>query len=101
MASHGGAIPSATERRSKHESRVNRAIVDKRGRVTIPRRLRETLGIRRGTELRFGERDGELVAVVLPTDPIDALVGLGDAANVDRTLDDLRGSGYDRDLDGR
>ena len=41
------------------------------------------------------------MAVVLPMDPIDALVGLGDAANVDRTLDDLRGSGYDRDLDGR
>jgi antitoxin PrlF len=36
--------------------------VSEKGQVTIPKRLRERLGIRAGEMLDFEERDGELVA---------------------------------------
>src|SRR5437016_3094984 len=71
---------------------MTRAVVSEKGQVTIPKALRDSLGIRAGTELKFEEKDGALVAVpVVPTDPIDALVGLGERQDVDRFLAAARG----------
>jgi AbrB family looped-hinge helix DNA binding protein len=39
-----------------------KATVSEKGQVTIPKRLRERLGIRAGELLDFEEREGELVA---------------------------------------
>jgi antitoxin PrlF len=81
---------------------MTRAVVSEKGQVTIPKPLRESLGIRAGTELEFRERQGELVATpVVPGDPLDALVGLGERAEVNEVLTRYRGPGYDPELDGR
>ena len=77
-------------------------MVSEKGQVTIPKPIRDSLGIRAGTELDFVERDGSIVATpVLAVDPLDALVGLGDRQDVDRILEAARGPAYDPDLDGR
>ncbi len=39
-----------------------KAVVAERGQVTIPKRLRERLGIRRGTVLEFREEADKLIA---------------------------------------
>ena len=71
-----------------------RSRVSEKGQVTIPKRLRERLGIRTGTTLDFEDRDGELVArKVTDTDPIDAVYGLwgGRGPRTDELVDELRG----------
>lgn len=77
-------------------------IVSEKGQVTIPKRLRLRLGITPGTQLSFEERDGHLLASrVLPSDPLDALVGMGGGGETDAELDGLRGPGWAPDRDGR
>jgi AbrB family looped-hinge helix DNA binding protein len=80
---------------------MNRGVVSEKGQITIPKPLRESLGIRAGTELQFEEKDGALMVVpIVPMDPIDALVGLGDRQPVDHVLAATRGPAYDPDVDG-
>lgn len=71
------------------------AVVSEKGQVTIPKSLRDALGITAGTELEFEDRNGSLVARrVIHTDPLDALVGAGDPAlgrDSNAVLADLRG----------
>ena len=53
-----------------------KAIVSAEGVVTIPKSLREQMGIRPGFVVDFAARDGRLIGVVLdPSDPIDAMFG--------------------------
>ena len=53
-----------------------KAIVAERGQVTIPKALRERLGILPQTVLDFREEDGRLVATkVLETDPVATVMG--------------------------
>ena len=53
-----------------------KAIVSEKGQVTIPKRLRERLGILPGQVLDFEEEHGKLIVVKLDAvDPIDALLG--------------------------
>lgn len=53
-----------------------KAIVAERGQVTIPKALRDRLGILPQTVLDFREEDGRLVATkVLETDPVAAVMG--------------------------
>lgn len=70
-----------------------RAIVAGRGRVTIPKRLRERLGIAPRTVLDFREEHGRLVAEKVPvTDPVSAVLGcLGFDGETDGMLDEMRG----------
>lgn len=69
-----------------------RATVAERGQVTIPKALRDRLGIRPGTALEFSTRDGLLVACKAPTDPVSAVYGcLGTALDTDALMLDLRG----------
>jgi len=74
------------------------AIVSEKGQVTIPKDLRDVLGITPGTELAFEERDGQLVGRrVLPASPFAALLGQGDQS-LGRTsaavLEELRGPAF-------
>lgn len=66
-------------------------VVNKKGRVTIPKPLRASLGNGQGAVLDFTEEHGKLVARrVAKQDPISALVGLLPRMSVDRALDELR-----------
>jgi antitoxin PrlF len=54
-----------------------KAVVSEKGQVTIPKRLRERLGIRAGETLEFDDDDGRLVAwKASDRDPVDELYGV-------------------------
>ncbi len=71
-----------------------RAKVAERGQVTIPKVLRERLGIRPGTVLEFKEDQGKLVAVkATALDAIDQFYGkLGSGRRTDDVMRELRGN---------
>lgn len=51
--------------------------VSEKGQITIPKRLRDRLGLRPGTILDFEETEGRLVGRRLgPVDDLDTLVGI-------------------------
>ncbi len=53
-----------------------KAIVAERGQVTIPKDLRDRLGITSGTVIDFHEENGRLVAEkVMETDPVASVMG--------------------------
>ncbi len=69
-----------------------KAIVAERGQVTIPKLLRDKLGIRSGTLLEFSARNGTLIAHKAETDPVSSVYGcLKRKMNTDRFIRDLRG----------
>lgn len=69
-----------------------KAIVAERGQVTIPKPLRDQLGIRPGTALEFSARDGALVARKAASDPVSQVFGcLGGRGGTDRFLREVRG----------
>jgi AbrB family looped-hinge helix DNA binding protein len=70
-----------------------RSVVSEKGQVTIPKRLRDRLGLRAGAVLDFEEADGRLVARKLPApDVLDELVGIVRLPDgTDRFVRDLRG----------
>jgi AbrB family looped-hinge helix DNA binding protein len=70
-----------------------KATVAERGQVTIPKPLRDKLGIRPGTKLDFSDERGKLVAVkVSSADPVARVYGcLGAVIHTDRVLRELRG----------
>jgi AbrB family looped-hinge helix DNA binding protein len=70
-----------------------KAKVAERGQVTIPKALRDRLGIRSGTILEFAEKNGQLVIVKAnQKDAIDQVYGsLGLGRKTDQLIDDLRG----------
>ena len=71
-----------------------KAKVAERGQVTIPKILRERLGIRPGTVLEFKEDQGKLVAVKAKAmDTIDQFYGkLGSGRRTDDVMRELRGN---------
>ncbi len=70
-----------------------KAIVSEKGQVTIPKPLRERLGIRAGETLDFAEENGQLVArKSVDRDPIDAVYGILETnRSTDVALTELRG----------
>ena len=69
-----------------------KAIVAERGQVTIPKPLRDKLGIRPGTELEFAAKNGTLVARKAETDAVSRVFGcLGGQGNTDKFIRALRG----------
>ena len=70
-----------------------KSIVSEKGQITIPKPLRERLGLHAGQILDFQEKDGKLVATKAPTsDPVDALFGiLKRKQKTDQVMKDLRG----------
>ncbi len=71
-----------------------KAVVSEKGQVTIPKALRERLGIDPGQVLDFQEDSGRLVAAKLPVmDAVSCVYGvLRLDRSTDEILDDLRGS---------
>jgi AbrB family looped-hinge helix DNA binding protein len=64
-----------------------RAIVSEKGQVTIPKRLRDRLGIRPGQVLDFREERGKLVATKAGADdPVASVYGI---LELDRSTDEL------------
>ncbi len=58
------------------EEMIMKAVVADRGQVTIPKELRDRLGIGPRTVLDFREEHGRLVVEkYLPTDPVTAVLG--------------------------
>jgi AbrB family looped-hinge helix DNA binding protein len=70
-----------------------KAIVSEKGQVTIPKALRDRLGLRPGQVLDFHEKDGQLVAMkVSGQDPVDSVYGiLKLGAPTDAVIRALRG----------
>lgn len=70
------------------------AKVAERGQVTIPKALRERLGIQPGTILEFTEEAGRLIAVKTDQqDVLDRVYGtIGQGRHTDAILEELRGS---------
>jgi AbrB family looped-hinge helix DNA binding protein len=70
-----------------------KATVSEKGQVTIPKPLRDRLGIRPGQVLEFQEDSGRLVARKAQTvDPLDELYGSIDLDRpTDQLIDELRG----------
>jgi antitoxin PrlF len=70
-----------------------KAKVAERGQVTIPKPLRDRLGIRPGTVLEFREEAGQLVAAkTQPLNALDEAYGsLGRGRRTDEILRELRG----------
>lgn len=73
-----------------------------KGQVTIPKPLRESLGLEPGHELEFEEREGTLlVRRRTPVDPLHELVGLvTERIDIDAYLDETRGPRWQAGLDG-
>lgn len=67
--------------------------VSEKGQVTIPKKLRDRLGIRSGEELEFTEEHGRLVAIKRSErDPVDEVFGvLAEGRSTDELIDELRG----------
>lgn len=67
--------------------------VSTRGRITIPRDLRDHLGLRPGTRLELTAEDGALVAreVAAADGPIEAVTGIVDPVDADAHLKETRG----------
>ena len=69
-----------------------KAVVAERGQVTIPKPLRDKLGIRPGTALEFTAEHGTLIARKAETDPVSRVFGcLGGKIDTDRFIRSLRG----------
>jgi len=65
--------------------------VTEKGQVTIPRRIRERLGIEPGTQLTFDiEGDRIVVAKALPKDPVSAVYGIAGRLSTDKIMARLR-----------
>jgi AbrB family looped-hinge helix DNA binding protein len=75
--------------------------VSEKGQITIPKPLRESLGIEAGEEMAFEERDGTIVVRRTGrSTPIRRLVGLvRERVDVDAYLADARGPSWTADLD--
>jgi AbrB family looped-hinge helix DNA binding protein len=70
-----------------------KAKVGERGQVTIPKRLRRSLGIRAGEEVEFEESQGTLLLRrAHGADPVDRLIGaVRESIDVDAYLAQARG----------
>lgn len=70
-----------------------KSVVSEKGQVTIPKRLRDRLGIEPGQTLDFEEVDGRLVATkIVGVDPITAVYGrFKTRRSTDEIMLELRG----------
>ena len=76
--------------------------VGERGQVTIPKVMRERLGIRSGSQVEFEEHEDFLLLRKMDdSDTLESLRGLVDwRGSVDEYLVETRGPGWIPDLDG-
>ena len=53
-----------------------RTTVSVRGQTVIPHSIREVLGITQATELQWSVRNGMIIILPIPADPVKAVVGI-------------------------
>jgi AbrB family looped-hinge helix DNA binding protein len=72
---------------------IFRAVVTDGARITLPKALRYSLGIRPGTVLEFREENGRLIAEkAIQTDPLAQVLGcMQSDKSTDELLEELRG----------
>ena len=78
--------------------------VSERGQVTIPKKIREELGLLPGQELEFETRQGLLIGrKKMVRDPVAAVTGILEPFDVDRDIEETRGPKWsqERDADSR
>ncbi len=70
-----------------------KAILSEKGQITIPKPLRERLGLQAGQVLEFQEEKGRLIATKsASSDPVDAVFGiLKTKRKTNQIMKDLRG----------
>lgn len=70
-----------------------RTKVSEKGQITVPKPLRERLGIRPGDELEVVDEGGKIVLSKAATDdPVSAVYGILDTGlSTDEIIDELRG----------
>jgi AbrB family looped-hinge helix DNA binding protein len=70
-----------------------RTKVSEKGQITVPKQLRERLGIRPGDELEVVDEGGKIVLTKAATDdPVAAVYGiLGTNLDTDAIIEELRG----------
>ncbi len=70
-----------------------KTVISEKGQVTIPKLLRDRLGLKPGQVLDFREEKGKLVATkAQTTDPVNAVFGiLKNRQSTDKLMTDLRG----------
>ncbi len=80
--------------RRNNYDRSMKSVVSEKGQVTIPKRLRDRLGLRTGEVIDFEEEGGLLVGrKVANQDPVDLLYGiLQSSESSDELLAALRGA---------
>jgi AbrB family looped-hinge helix DNA binding protein len=79
-----------------------RSVVSEKGQVTIPKSLRDKLGLHPGQVLDFETRNGLLVGrKAEPVSGVDAVYGILPRMNVDREIEKMRGKAWNRKDDGR
>ncbi len=92
------------ERRTASRRCLDRSvsILGKKGQVTIPKPLRDRLGLEPGQEIEFEARERALIVRRrAPADPLRRLVGLLPShIDVDAYLEETRGPAWQPDLDG-
>jgi antitoxin PrlF len=68
--------------------------VSEKGQITVPKRLRERLGIRAGDRLELTEKEGQLIArKAVSGDPVTAAYGILDPGQTtDEAIRALRGT---------
>lgn len=78
-----------------------KSTISERGQVTIPKKLRDRLGLRPGQELEFEAREGLLIARkrAPKDDPLAAVVGILRPFDVDKSLEKSRGPKWNKTLD--
>jgi len=70
-----------------------KSVVSEKGQVTIPKPLRDKLGLRAGQVLEFETRDGLLVGrkAAPNANPVDAVRGVLNRMSVDAEIEKMRG----------
>lgn len=67
-------------------------VVGERGQVTIPKDLREAIGLRPGDRVRFTMTGGSIALTPVDDDPFRALIGVVRSdRSVDELMEELRG----------
>jgi len=82
---------------------MERIRVDSKGRVSIPKSLRKSLGLDRGTELEVFEEGGRIILAPLMEDPVEAIFDvLGQALPEGKTATEVQRelrAEWDRDVE--
>ena len=77
-----------------------KSTLSERGQITIPKKIREQLGLRPGQELEFETRDGLLIGRKrMVGDPVSAVTAILNPLDVDRALEESRGPKWSPELD--